>query len=186
MKIDPIKHRCLLIDKLETPSYRGEYSDNTFFRATVANYSEDGTTPRNWRVPYSFERIKGETGGCQISAFVSKWQDEPSRVLVSNGGPNVTKGEIDEYQHGADALRIIHRRMSKLYDQRGPVSGPAEEIARWIEATGVNSVFIRPEGQRDTGWLNAGAWLSLTPGQFNSRMIAELAKLNRAKEESAA
>ena len=180
MKIDPIKHRCLLIDKFETPLYRGEYSDNTFFRATVANFAKEGNTPENWRLPYSFERIKNDTGGCQISAFVSKWRDEPATALVSTGGPSITKGQLDEYKHATDALRLIARRLEAAYQSRGPVSGPAEEIARWIEATGVKTVFLRPDHATNTGWLNQGDWLRLTPGQFNSRMIAELAKINAA------
>lgn len=180
MKIDPTKHRCLLVETLKTPLYRGDFADNTFFRASVANFANDGNTPENWRLPFSFERIKNDTGGCQISAFVSKWRDEPATALVLTSGPSITSGQLDDYKHAANALRLIERRLESIYQTRGPVSGPAEEIARWIEATGVKMVFLRPEHATDNRWLNQGDWLRLSPGQFNSRMIAELAKINAA------
>ena len=129
----------------------------------ISRLHEDGK-PRNWSLDY--EEPKNSTGGCFCRMWAHFNCDKQESVLFSNYGPCLSHGTEKDYKHGLNAARVVGKRLEDMYRIRGCVKDAGEECGRWLEATGIKSVYMRPEGVRDSGWLSEGEWQVKDIGQF--------------------
>lgn len=158
------RERILLVDTLERPdaSNCDRSVTNYPFSAIVACVDPEDDKPRNWSLPYTWDRFPSDTGGCSLRA----WEYEPGRLLASSSGPEIRCGKLEDYEWAAKALKSIDRRRRKIESDRGTANDPTgvEDVCRWIESTGVKRVYRRVG--EDSGWLSKGDWKVDTVGDF--------------------
>lgn len=98
-------------------------------------------SPRNWRLDY--DEPKTSTGGCFARIFASQaYANSPSVGIFSQKGPEISYGDLRDYEHAARALKRIDSRMESIRSVRGPTLDAADSIGRWLEACGVSEVWI--------------------------------------------
>jgi len=135
----------------------------------------DDNTPRNWNLAL-FDEPKNSTGGCFYRMWASQYQNEAPIVMGGYYGKEIYYGKAEDYEHFAKALRSIQKKMQKIESERGGSSDQAEEVGRWLEACGVKSIMVRPEGEKNNGWMNKGTWKTLSIGSFVNRVRAKFPK----------
>ncbi len=139
-----------------------DYNSNDI-RVTIGRMGKDGA-PRNWSLNY--DEAKTSTGGCYARVFASGNRDGSVwKVLFGSYGPEATFADMGDFEHGLRALKLIQKRLEAMRDVRGPIFNALEHVQRWLEATGVSVVLVRPDKSQEE-WLNRGEWLSLPIGRF--------------------
>ena len=126
------------------------------------NFLADSDTPRN------------STGGCFARIFASEYGEGTGANLFNHYGPACTWAHLEEYEHAVRALKRIQAAHKEFYATRGNAVDAAEEMGRFLEACGVKRVFMRPDDETNTGWMNKGEWLDLSVGDFVSRVRRNL------------
>ena len=158
------------------------YSDTPDITITIARLDPNTNTPKNWSLEY--DEPKSSTGGCFCRMFASQYGQEPATVLFSHYGPGITYGQANDYAHAARAMKLITSRMDAMYASRGHNNNDAAvETGRWLEATGVKTIWLRPDSHnRSDGWLNKGEWIQLDIGQFLSLLRGKFPKVEAEVE----
>lgn len=129
-------------------------------RVTIARLNPEDNKPRNWSLDY--QEPKNSTGGCFGRAFCSSYKPE---VYFSWFGPEITYGDLNQYNHASRALKTIGARLDKISATRGASADAAECFGRWLEACGIEKVFVREPDCRAT-WLNEIDWQQWSIGRF--------------------
>jgi len=137
----------------------------------IARLDADGT-PRNYG--HQFEERGDVAGGHQMRLWVFQSCDGPDTVASSRGPVISYGGETDDYVRAAAGMKRVDKAIEKMRTVRGPSADAADALGRWLEACGVDTVFIRPEGSRNEGWLNKGDWDRVSCGSFVSRVRAAM------------
>lgn len=171
---DP-REEIALVDRLEPLRPHSTYEMNgPEIRVTIARLEPGKGTPRNFRL--DSDTPKTSAGGCyaRIFASASSYHTGTQGNLFGSYGPDVSYGDLRDYQHGQRALQRIEKRVEAIYRTRGGAADAADSMGRWLEATGIRRVFLRPDKGRHTSWLSEGEWLQLTVGEFVNRVRANL------------
>ncbi len=148
-------------------------------KIVIAVLDEKDGKPRNWSLNSYGEEPKTSTGGCWCRLWA--WQStEKIDVMFSGYGPEIGYGSVRDYEHGARAEKLILSRLKAMSDQRGNTLDAAEYLGRWLEACGVEKVYVRPEGE-NASWHNEGDWDCWLVGRAIQEVRARFPKVEAAE-----
>lgn len=153
--------------------------DSPDIMVTVAVLKDGKATPSNWSLDY--DEAKTSTGGCYARVFAS---GSGNGVLFSHYGPDVRYGDLRDYAHAMRALKLVVGRMEKMHAVRGSASDEASNFGRWLEATGVDKVYVTLE-KSHSSWLNEQNWTVWTIGRFVNELRAKFPKVEAVEQATA-
>jgi hypothetical protein len=130
--------------------------------------SAGAKTPRNYS--HQYDEPDNTSGGqfARIFASFSSYDNKTSSIFAYYG-PSIAYGAEKDYERAAKGLSKVAKKLDKIYELRGSTIDTADALGRWLEATGIESVWSRPDGQ-DNEWLNKGEWRQETIGSFINRI----------------
>jgi hypothetical protein len=127
-------------------------------RLTICAVSDEGTHPLNgtwkWDGP-TFQPV-----GMTIRVWAGSYS-----VHTLLNGKEVHSSNPEEYFSAAKAIRTMDSRMEDMRETRGNPADVADKVGRWLEACKVGTVWMRPGGQPQRGWMTEGKWLRLSVGE---------------------
>ena len=130
--------------------------------------SDGAKSPRNYS--HQYDEPDNTSGGqfARIYAHYSEHKDK-TESFFAYYGPSIAYGAEKDYERAAKGLSKVAKKLDKIYELRGAAIDSVDNLGRWLEATGIEAVWSRPDGQ-DNEWLNKGEWRQETIGQFVNRI----------------
>jgi hypothetical protein len=144
----------------------------------IARLDTKDNTPRNYS--HQYEEREDTAGGCKARLWGHQWGDDKPRTLLATHGPDITSGDLDDYERAVKGMRKMAKALAAMETQRGGSIDASESLGRWLEACGVTQVYSRPDGERNHGWLNKGEWRVESTGQFLYRVRMAMPENARA------
>ena len=121
----------------------------------------------------SYDTPKTSVGGCFSRIFPSSHGDGVDANLFNHYGPNISYGDVRQYEHAARAMGSITMRMKVMSDKRGYADNAADRMSRWLEATRVKEVYLMRAPYDEMGKYHGDNEI-LTVGEFVNRVRQNL------------
>lgn len=153
---------CPKLEQLKPSNYNANE-----IRIDIGVLEEGKESPRNFRRDSDTEKLTA--GGMFARIFASSCGSGTNANIFSYYGPEISYGQQEDYEHAARACKAVRTRLNKFNESRGYSTDAAEDMGRFLEAAGINRVFLRPDKNSET-WLDRGEWIELTPGEFVNRV----------------
>ena len=132
------------------------WNNNSELEITIATLGDKGT-PRNFSFDQAMDFPKTCTGGCKARIWCSDGSGAVHHYF-GHYGPDISLGSLADYEYSLRALKTIRRGHDAIYKVRGGTEDAGTLMGQWLEACGVEKIYVRPEGSKHVSWLNEGEW----------------------------
>jgi hypothetical protein len=150
-------------------------------RLTICAVSDDVTHPLNGSWKWDGPTFQ------PVGMTIRVWSGSFS-VHTLLTGKEVHSTDPAEYDSAAKAIRTMAARCAEITVSRGYPADVADSVGRWLEACKVGTVWMRPGGHPQRGWMTEGKWLRLSVGETvtlirdkSAKAIAECAAADAAQ-----
>ena len=121
------------------------------------NYSHDS----HWDNPIPF-------GGFRMHIYPTNSQYSESKLAGWWTGPEMScETKAEPYLLAGKAMLKLRAKISSYYETRGNPTDSVDELLRFLEATGVSQVYMRPKNSSQT-MLSHGDWEVLKPVEIGN------------------
>lgn len=152
---------------------------------TICRLDDKGQSPRNWSYSSYSEDNNALFGGFKFHIWMHNDSTDVNKFYCRQEAETVQGNDAGEYLHAAKGLAKLSKLQSAQYEARGSSHDIADELGRWLEATGIKTVLVRPEDAQRNEWLNHGSWDHWTAGRTINAVRAVIAELQTPSLNSA-